>query len=118
MAAKKPAAKATRKPAAKPAGGKVAGGKVASSPEVGGVRIDPNLPLIPGNSVTFVAEGREGRTMAKISTARGSDWVATSTGVAANEERVSKILESGHGDVTVEFYEDGELYASGTWPVG
>lgn len=56
--------------------------------------------------------------MAKIVTARGTDWVASSTGVAANEERVSKILETGHDEITVEFYEDGKLYASGTWPVG
>lgn len=104
-AKKKPAAK---KPAA----------KAEASSKTGSVRIDPNLPLLPGNTVTFVAEGREGRTMAKIVTARGTDWVASSTGVAANEERVSKILETGHDEITVEFYEDGKLYASGTWPVG
>lgn len=112
MAAKKGVKVASKPKASKPASGKVA------SPEIGSIRLDPHLPLLPGNTVTFVAEGREGRTMAKISTARGSAWVATSTGRAANEERVSKIIESGHGDITVEFYEDGELYAFGTWPVG
>lgn len=107
-AKKKPAAK---KPAAKKS-------VVKTVADVGGVRIDPNLPLIPGNSVTFVAEGRAGRTMAQVRTDRGSYWVATSTGVAANEERISKILESDHGNISVGFYEDGELYAFGTWPIG
>lgn len=82
----------------------------------GTVRLDPDLPLLPGNTVSFVAEGREGRTQAKITTAKDSWLVATSTG--SNEERVSKIIETGHGVITVEFFEDGELYASGTWSVG
>lgn len=88
----------------------------AEAPEVvGGIRLDPDLRLIPGNSVTFVAEGREGRTQAKIITSNETWVVATSSG--PNEERVSKILERP-GDITVEFYENGKKYASGTWPVG
>lgn len=92
--------------------------KPSSSKKNGGVRLDPDLPLLPGNTVTFVAEGREGRTQAKIVTAKDSWLVATSTGAQGAEERVSKIIETGHGEITVEFYEDGKLYASGTWPVG
>ncbi len=89
-----------------------------STSKKGSVRIDPNVALLPGNTVTFVAEAREGLVMAKIITAKDSWLVKTSTGVQANEERVSKIIETGHGEITVEFYEDGKKYASGTWPVG
>lgn len=81
----------------------------------GGIRLDPNLPLTPGNAVTFVAEHREGRVQAKIITARDSWLVAASMG--SGDARVSKIIEVP-GDITVEFYADGKLYASGTWPVG
>lgn len=94
---------------------KVTPSKAKAASTEGGIRLDPNLRLIPGNSVTFVAEGREGRTQAKIITSSESWIVATSSG--PNEERVSKILERP-GDITVEFYEDGKMYASGTWPVG
>lgn len=93
---------AKKKSAAKPAAAK------------GGIRLDPNLPLIPGNSVSFVAEERPGRVMAKIITARETWMVAASNG--GGDARVTKILETG-GDITVEFSEDGKLYASDTWTV-
>jgi hypothetical protein len=94
---------------------KVVPSKAKAASANGGVRLDPNLRLIPGNAVTFVAEGREGRTQAKIITSSESWIVATSSG--PGEERVSKILERP-GEITVEFYEDGKKYASGTWQVG
>lgn len=81
-----------------------------------GVRIDPNLPLLPGNSVSFVADAGDGVIQAKIVTAKDSWLVAASTN--GGYARVSKIIETGHGEITVEFYEDGKLYASGTWTVG
>lgn len=88
-----------------------------SKSTTGTIRLDPaNVALLPGNTVTFVAEGREGRTQAKIVTAKDSWLVATSSG--QDEERVSKIIETGHGEISVEFFEDGKSYAKGTWPVG
>lgn len=82
----------------------------------GGVTLDPaSIALLPGNTVSFVAEEREGRVQAKIITGKDSWLVAASNG--GGDARVSKILEVA-GEITVEFYEDGELYASGTWPVG
>ncbi len=81
----------------------------------GNIRLDPNLALIPGNSVTFVAPAKDGRLQAKIITARDSWLVAAS--VRGDEARVSKILEVP-GDITVEFYADGKKYASGSWTVG
>lgn len=82
---------------------------------VGGVRLDPNLRLIPGNTVSFVAEYRPGRVQAKIVTPRDSWVVAAST--LRDDSRVSKILEVP-GEISVEFYEDGDLFAAGTWQVG
>ena len=86
-----------------------------SKSTTGNVRLDPNLALIPGNSVTFVAPAKEGRVQAKIVTARDSWLVAAS--LRGDEARVSKILEVP-GDITVEFYADGKKYASGSWKVG
>ena len=93
---------------------KVRPSRSEASGDVGGIRLDPNLALTPGNAVTFVAEGRPGRVQAKIVTAKDSWLVAASLG--SGDARVSKILEVP-GDITVEFYEDGKLYASGTWEV-
>jgi hypothetical protein len=120
-AAKKPTAKASAKKVdsvdktADKSEDKVMPSKAkTSSKKAGSVRLDPNLALVPGNAVTFVAEAREGRVQAKIVTAKDSWIVAASVG---SEARVSKILEVP-GELTVEFYEDGKLYASGTWNVG
>jgi len=82
----------------------------------GDVRLDPQGALLPGNTVTFVADEGEGVVQAKIITAKDSWLVAASN--TAGGARVSKIIETGHGEITVEFYEDGKLYASGTWTVG
>lgn len=84
----------------------------------GGVVLDPaSVALIPGNTVSFVAEDRPDATriQAKIITSRETWMVATSRD--STNARVSKILEVP-GEITVEFYEDGKLYASGTWTVG
>lgn len=95
----------------KPAAKKAAPAKGAQ----GGVRLDPDLALIPGNTATFVAEARDGRVMAKIVTARDSWMVAASGG--SGDARVSRILETA-GPISVTFYEDGKEYASGSWTVG
>jgi hypothetical protein len=94
---------------------KVRPSKAEESAELGGIRLDPNLALTPGNAVTFVAEERAGRVQVKIITVKDSWLVAASNG--GGDARVSKILEVP-GPITVEFYEDGKLYASGTWQVG
>jgi hypothetical protein len=86
-----------------------------STSKTGTVSLDPNLPLLPGNTANFVAESRDGRVQAKIITAKDSWLVAASQ--SGDYARVSKIIETGHGEITVEFYADDKLYASGTWPV-
>lgn len=82
---------------------------------VGDVRVDPPLGILQGHVPTFVAPEGKGRVMAKIITPRQTVWVVASNG--NGDARVSKVME-GPGDVTVEFYDDGKLYASGTWSVG
>ena len=94
---------------------KVRPSRASTKAVTGGVSLDPNLPLIPGNAVSFVAEERPGRVQAKIVTAKDS-WLVAASNIGG-DARVSKILEVP-GEITVEFYEDGKLYASGTWTVG
>lgn len=80
------------------------------------VRLDPpSVRLVPGNSVTFVADEGDGRVQAKITTARGSVLVTASNG--HGDARVSKILET-NDEIVVEFFDDGKKYASGTFKVG
>lgn len=78
------------------------------------VRLDPDLGLIPGNSVTFVAREAKGRAAVKISTNRGN-WMGTPSNTPSGA-RQSKILDPG--PITVTFYEDGSAYAEGSWTVG
>jgi hypothetical protein len=80
----------------------------------GGVRLDPNLPLVVGNSVTFVADEGKGRVMVRLETAQGVNWVAASNG--HGDARVSLIIQV-KGDIKVDFHSDGKKYASGTFTV-
>ena len=91
--------------------------KAATTPKklLAAVRIDPNLPLRPGNSVTFVADAPKGRPGVSVTTNRDA-W-AGKPSVSKTEARISKIIETGHGTVDVVFTDDGEAYASGTFEV-
>lgn len=83
----------------------------------GSVSISPNLPPIPGNTVTFYAKAPEdaGRLTAKISGPRGP-WFANLTEGGDGDLRVSKIIEVP-GTITVEFFNDGKSFAKGSWEV-
>jgi len=81
----------------------------------GDVRLDPNLPLVAGNTANFVARQAKGVATAKVETDRGS-WIGQVSNSPAGA-RISKIIETGHTELKVTFYEDGKEYASGTFPV-
>jgi hypothetical protein len=87
--------------------------KAAPIVEYESIRLDPDLPLVPGNSVTFVARPAAGRASVKISTDRG-DWMGAPSSTPSGV-RQSKILEPG--PISVTFYEEGEPYAQGSWEV-
>lgn len=115
--------KAAGKPASKPKAKAAPEPKQTPLPEqlpekkgLSGVRIDPaNVRLIPGNSVTFIADDKKGRVTASITSDRGVRFVTASRN--QGEARVGTILEVA-GTVEVEFFENGEPYARGSWPVG
>lgn len=79
------------------------------------VSIDPDMPLLPGRTATFSARQAEGRAMVKIETNRET-WMGQPSN-SAGGARVSKIIETGHTDITVTFSEDGKEYAQGTFTV-
>lgn len=75
----------------------------------------PSMPLLPGRTATFAARQAEGLAMVTITTDKDT-W----TGQASNSAggaRISKIIETGHTEITVAFSEDGKEYASGTFTV-
>lgn len=76
------------------------------------VHLDPDLPLLPGNSGTFVARQANGQPSATLSTDRGEIRAIPSN--TQSGARVSRIIET-YGAVTVTFFEDGKPYASGTF---
>ena len=78
------------------------------------VRIDPNLPLILGNTVTFVAPEGEGLVKAKLVASNGTYWVKATNG--SGDARISWIVQ-GTDEVTVEFHDDGKKYAEGTFSI-
>ena len=81
------------------------------------VTLDPaNTALIAGNTATFVAREAEGAPTVTIAVNGVHNW----TGVPSNSSngaRISKIIETGHSELTVAFSEDGKEYASGTFTV-
>lgn len=91
--------------------------EVTQESAVGAVRIDPDFPPIPGNTVNFNAQAPEnaGRLTAKISGPRGP-WFASLTPGGSGDLRVSKIIEVP-GTITVEFFNDGKKFAEGSWDV-
>lgn len=79
----------------------------------GSVRVDPNLPLTPGNTVSFYTDVPEdaGRLSVKITDQRGP--VMTNVVPGGNGDlRISKIIETD-GTYKVEFFNDGTSFASG-----
>lgn len=86
----------------------------AAKRSTGSVRLDPDLPLVHGNTVTFVAPEGDGRVLAKLETPQGVQWIGTSNG--QGDARISWIVQVS-GDITVGFYNDGDLYAEGTFTV-
>lgn len=86
--------------------------KKAKAQDTASVRIDPALPLLVGNSVTFVADDRDGRVMAKV--VMGGFSVLTAPSRNDGEVRITRIIERP-GDVTVSFMENGKVYAEGSW---
>jgi hypothetical protein len=80
-----------------------------------GVRLDPNLPLVPGNSVSFVTDVPENgdRFSVKISNDRGTTLNNISS--TGGDLRIGRIVESGWGTTTVEFYADGKKFAEGSF---
>ena len=90
--------------------------KKAAASGLGAVTLDPNLPLLPGRTVTFIASPRTfGRAAVKIVTARDT-WMGVPS-ISGGFARQAKIIETGLGEITVTFYEDGEAYAEGTFSV-
>lgn len=79
----------------------------------GQVRLDPNLPLLPGNSVSFYTPVPEdaGRLTVKITDARGPVFANVVPG-GNGDLRISKIVETA-GTYKVEFFNDGKKFASG-----
>lgn len=69
------------------------------------------VPPLPGNTVTFTAPEAEGAATATITT-NISSW----TGAASNAgaASVSVQIDNRHEFITVDFYDDGKQYASGT----
>jgi len=94
---------------------KAAAPKKAASTKSQGVRLDPNLPLVPGNSVNFVTEVPEDgdRFSVKISNDRGTTLNEISS--TGGDLRINRIVETGWGTTTVEFYADGKKFAEGTF---
>lgn len=89
--------------------------KAVPVPTIEAVTLTPSLTLMPGNLATFTARRGEGVVTAQISTNFGT-W----TGPAANTPDnaiVSKLIETGHMFVTVQFFEDGTEFAAGTFTV-
>lgn len=81
------------------------------------VTVDPaSIALLPGNTVTFAAKPKDfGRQAVKIESARGT-WMGVPA-VSGGEARQSYLIETGAGEITVTFYEDGKEYATGTFSV-
>jgi hypothetical protein len=79
------------------------------------VTFTPNLPMYPGNVVTFHTRQGKDDVEAEITTNRET-WrgKASNTGAGAS---VSKLIESGHATITVTFFEDGKQYATGTFKI-
>ena len=77
------------------------------------VRLDPNLPLTPGNTVSFYTEVPEnpGRLSVKITDPRGPVFTNVVPG-GNGDLRISKIIETA-GTYKVEFFNDGKKFASG-----
>ena len=65
--------------------------------------------------VTFTARQGKDPVEAEISTNRET-WRGRASNTAEGAS-ISKLIETGHTDVTVTFYEDGKAYATGTFTV-
>jgi hypothetical protein len=82
-----------------------------------GVTLDPaNTALIAGNTATFVAREAEGVPTVTIAINGVQNWAGVPSN-SSNGARISKIIETGHSELTVTFSEDGTEYASGTFTV-
>lgn len=81
------------------------------------VTLDPvNTALIAGNTATFVAREAEGVPTVTIAVNGVQNWAGVPSN-SSNGARISKIIETGHSELTVTFSEDGTEYASGTFTV-
>ena len=109
----------TKKPAAKKAAPKKAAAPKAEAPakaSLSPIGIDPaEIKLTPGNTVTFYCEdpGAE-RVSATIAAGGGTSYLRPAR--SSDRLTVSKIIERA-GNITVEFYADGKLFASDTFTV-
>jgi hypothetical protein len=78
------------------------------------LRLSPNLPLIPGNSVTFLADGGEGVATARVI----SNGVVWEGAVSSTEDEIGHtVLLERSGPLEITFYRDGKEVARGSYEV-